>query len=43
MDTLSLADELARIEALPLEERADALEALERRMRESLDDDASGA
>ena len=34
-----ISQELARIEALPLAERPDALEALERRLRASLDDD----
>ncbi len=33
------ADELATIEELPLEERAAAMEALEQRLRDALEDD----
>jgi len=40
MESLAPEEELERIEQLPLDERAPALEALERRLRASLDDDA---
>ena len=42
MDTKAISTELERIEALPLEERAAALEELEKRMRAALDDEPQG-
>jgi hypothetical protein len=38
MEPVPVPDELERIEELPLEERAEPLEELERRLRASLDD-----
>lgn len=38
MEPLVTDEEMARIEELPLEERAAALESIERRLRASLDD-----
>lgn len=40
MDAMDIEAELDRIEHLPLDERAAALEELERQMRASLEDDA---
>ena len=40
MTVMKIEDELERIEHLPLDERAAALEELERTMRASLEDDA---
>lgn len=43
MEPLLPEQELERIEAVPLDERAPALEELERALRSRLDDDAPGA
>jgi hypothetical protein len=42
MEPIVSDEELARIEALPLDERAQALEELERRLRERLEANVGG-